>query len=42
MDVIEAIKTRRSIRKFKADPVDSQILQTILDAARLAPVPGKF
>ena len=37
MDTLEAIKTRRSIRKFKADPVDDKVLETVLDAARLAP-----
>ena len=37
MDTLEAIKNRRSIRKYKADPVSDQVLNTILDAARLAP-----
>jgi nitroreductase len=37
MDVLEAIKTRRSIRNFKSDPVDDKTLQTILEAARWAP-----
>ena len=37
MEVLEAIKTRRSIRKYKTDPVDDKTLQTVLDAARLAP-----
>jgi nitroreductase len=37
MDVIEAIKNRRSIRKFKADLVDEETLATILESARLAP-----
>jgi nitroreductase len=37
MDILEAIKNRRSIRKYKADPVDDKTLETILDAARLAP-----
>ncbi len=37
MDTLEAIKNRRSIRKYKADPVDDKTLETILDAARLAP-----
>ena len=37
MDVIEAIKNRRSIRKYKADPVDEKTLNLVLDAARLAP-----
>ncbi len=37
MDILEAIKNRRSIRKYKADPVDDKTVETILDAARLAP-----
>ena len=34
MDVMEAIRTRKSIRKFKPDPVPKEILMKILDAAR--------
>ena len=37
MDTLETIKNRRSIRKFKADPVDEKTVETLLDAARLAP-----
>jgi len=37
LEVLEAIKTRRSIRKYKADPVDDQTLETVLEAARWAP-----
>ncbi|MCX8177846.1 MAG: nitroreductase family protein [Candidatus Bathyarchaeota archaeon] len=37
MDVIEAIKTRRSIRKFKCDPVEEDKLLAVLEAARWAP-----
>jgi nitroreductase len=37
MDTLETIKNRRSIRKFKADPVDDQTLEKVLEAARLAP-----
>jgi len=37
MEVLEAIKTRRSIRKYKTDPVDDRILGTVLEAARWAP-----
>jgi len=33
----EAIENRRSIRKFKAEPVPEDILYELLDAARLAP-----
>ena len=37
MEVLEAIKTRRSIRRYKPDPVDDKALQTVLEAARWAP-----
>ena len=37
MDVMEAIRTRRSIRRYKPDPVDEETLKTVLEAARLAP-----
>ena len=37
MEVLEAIKTRRSIRKYKSDPVDEKTLETVLEAVRWAP-----
>ena len=37
MEVLEAIKTRRSIRKYKNDPVDDKTLETVLEAARWTP-----
>jgi nitroreductase len=37
MDVFEAIKQRRSIRKYKDKEIEEEKLQKILDAARLAP-----
>jgi nitroreductase len=37
MEVLEAIKTRRSIRKYKTDPIDNKTLETVLEAARWAP-----
>ena len=37
MELMEAIKTRRSIRKYKPDPVDDNTLEIVLDAARWAP-----
>ena len=37
MDPLYFIKARRSIRKYKSDPVPRNIILTILDAARLAP-----
>lgn len=33
----EAIEQRRSIRKFKSDPVPNEVITALLDAARLAP-----
>jgi nitroreductase len=40
MDVIEAIRTRRSIRMFKPDPVPKKVLQELLDVSRWAPSGG--
>ncbi len=37
MDAIECIKTRRSIRKFKPDPVPRKLLMEIIDCGRHAP-----
>lgn len=37
MDVMEAIKGRRSIRKYRSDPVPEDVLQIILEAGRWAP-----
>jgi nitroreductase len=37
MDLYETIKTRRSIRAYKKDPVEDDKLDRIIDAARLAP-----
>ena len=37
MDVIEAIKTRKSIRGFKSTPVPKQVLEEILSIATCAP-----
>lgn len=37
MDVIEAIKLRKSIRDFKPDPVPKKVLQEILQVAGRAP-----
>ncbi len=37
MDVIEAIKTRKSIRKFKPDPIPKDTLREILEIASRAP-----
>jgi nitroreductase len=37
MDVYEAIKSRFSIRKYKPDDIPQEILESILEAVRLAP-----
>jgi len=37
MDVTEAIKSRRSIRAYRPDPVPREVLEQILEAARWAP-----
>lgn len=37
METLEAIKTRRSIRKYKTTPVDDKTLELVLEAARWAP-----
>jgi nitroreductase len=37
MDALDAILTRRSIRKYKKDPVDEQAITTLLAAAMSAP-----
>ncbi len=42
LDIMEAIKRRRSVRRFKSDPVKEEDLQKILDAARWAPSAGNM
>ncbi|MHA2212717.1 MAG: nitroreductase family protein [Candidatus Thorarchaeota archaeon] len=37
MDTLEAIKDRRSIRKYKSTPVEGEKLEKILEAGRWAP-----
>jgi len=37
MEVFEAIKNRRSVRKYRPDPVPEDKLKKVLEAARLAP-----
>jgi nitroreductase len=37
MDVIEAIATRRSIRRFSDRPVDESMLESLLDSVRMSP-----
>lgn len=42
MNVLEAIKTRRSIRKWLPKPVPDELLEQILEAGRWAPSAGNF
>lgn len=37
MEITEAILTRRSIRRMKPDPINEEILEKVLEAARWAP-----
>lgn len=37
MDVLEAVRSRRSIRAFKSKPVEEEKLQRVLEAGRLSP-----
>jgi len=37
MELMEAIRNRRSIRRYKPDPVPENVLKEVLEAARLAP-----
>ena len=42
MELLEAIKTRRSVRKFLDKPVEDEKLQTILEAVRQSPSWANF
>lgn len=42
IDVFEAVKNRRSIRKFKPTPLGRETLELLLDAARWAPSAGNL
>lgn len=42
MDVLEAIKSRRSIRAFKNQDVPAEIVEELIDAARWAPSAGNI
>ncbi|MFQ6083719.1 MAG: nitroreductase family protein [Candidatus Aminicenantia bacterium] len=37
MSVLDAIRKRKSVRKYKSDPIPEDILLKVLEAARLAP-----
>jgi len=40
VEIVEAIRTRRSIRSFKPDPVPRKVLEELLDIGRWAPSGG--
>ncbi len=42
MDVLEAIKTRRSVRSFTSQPVSDEEVEKLLDAATWAPSAGNI
>ena len=42
MECIESIKGRRSIRKFKDQPVEKELVEKLLDAAQMAPSAGNL
>ncbi len=42
MECIETIKGRRSVRRFKAKPVGKELIEELLDAARMAPSAGNL
>ena len=37
MDFYEIIRTRRSVRSYRPDPIPEDVLERVLDAARIAP-----
>jgi nitroreductase len=37
MDLYEVIRTRRSVRAYRPDPIPEEVLVRVLDAARIAP-----
>jgi nitroreductase len=37
MDTYEAMRTRRSVRKYLSTPIPEEVLSRVLDAARIAP-----
>lgn len=42
MDVAEAVRRRRSVRAFKADPVPVELVRDVLEAAQRAPSGGNL
>ncbi len=37
MDAIECIKTRRSVRRYTEEPISKEMIEEIIDVARMAP-----
>ncbi|MCG2661107.1 MAG: nitroreductase family protein [Kiritimatiellae bacterium] len=37
MDFTEVVKTRRSVRSYRSDPIPEDVLRRVLDGARMAP-----
>lgn len=37
MSILKVIKERRSVRRYKADPIPDDVLQRVLEAARFSP-----
>lgn len=42
MDIFEAIRGRRSIRKYKSEPIPDELIEKILEAGRWAPTGGNI
>ncbi len=42
MDVLDAIRIRRSVREFKSDPLPDPVLQKLMEAVRFAPSACNF
>lgn len=42
MEVFEAIMSRRSVRKYKAEPIPDEFIEKILEAGRWAPTGGNL
>ena len=40
MDFTKVIETRRNIRRYKPDPVPTDLIETVLASARVAPSAG--
>ncbi len=40
MEFMDVIRSRRSVRNFKSDPIPDNVIKDIIDAGRLSPSPG--